>query len=195
MKAAPVAAANMRLRKIERSSMGAATRPSITTNSGSSTAAAARLTITTSLSHPDSPPFDTPSTSPVRPSTNVSVPSGSRPRSSSRLASSPSTSPPHRLPASASGTLNQNTHCQPISTSAPPSTGPSTRPTAATIVLVPIASPSCSRGNASVTSAAAFANRNAAPTPCTIRHRISCVPSAEKPAPSDAAANTAKPAT
>ena len=57
--------------------------------------------------------------------------------------------------------MNQNTHCQEIETSAPPSTGPSTSPIAATIVFVPIATPSCSRGKASVTSAAAFANRKA----------------------------------
>ncbi len=98
------------------------------------------------------------------------------------------------LPSSANGTLNQKTHCQEMSTSAPPSTGPMTRPTAATIVLVPIATPSCSRGNASVTMAAALANRKAPPMPCRIRQTISSVPLAEKPAPSDAAANTTKPA-
>ena len=89
--------------------------------------------------------------------------------------------------------MNQNTHGQSIATSAPPSTGPSTSPIAATIVFVPIATPSCSRGNASVTSAAALANRNAAPMPCRMRQRMSCVASAEKPAPSDAAAKTTKP--
>ena len=76
--------------------------------------------------------------------------------------------------------LNQNTQCQEISTSAPPSTGPMTRPTAATIVFVPIARPSWSRGNASVTSAAALAKIAAPPMPCRIRHRISCVPSADE---------------
>ncbi len=91
--------------------------------------------------------------------------------------------------------LNQKTHCQPIETSAPPSTGPITRPTAATIVLVPIATPSCSRGKASVTRAAAFANRNAAPTPCTIRQRISSVPLPEKPAPKEARVKRTKPPT
>ena len=58
--------------------------------------------------------------------------------------------------------LNQNTHCHEISTSAPPSTGPMTRPTAATIVFVPIARPSWLRGNASVTRAAALAKDRAA---------------------------------
>ena len=77
----------------------------------------------------------------------------------------------------------------------PAETGPSTRPTAATMVLVPIASPSCARGKASVTSAAALAKRNAPPMPWTIRQRISWVPSAAKPAPSDASAKTRKPAT
>ena len=89
--------------------------------------------------------------------------------------------------------MNQNTQCQLIATSAPPSTGPITSPIAATIVLVPIASPSCSRGNASVTIAAAFANRNEPPTPCRIRHRISSVPEPANPAPSDATANSRNP--
>jgi hypothetical protein len=91
--------------------------------------------------------------------------------------------------------LNQNTQCQEISTSAPPSTGPSTRPTPATITLVPIAMPSCSRGNASVTKAEALANSSAPPTPWTMRHRIRSVPPVAKPAPSDATVKTAKPAT
>jgi hypothetical protein len=103
--------------------------------------------------------------------------------------------PAHSEPSTANGTLNQNTQCQEIETSAPPSTGPMTRPTAATIVFVPIARPSCSRGNASVTSAPAFANRNAPPTPWAIRHRISTVPSAANPAPSEAIPNSTKPPT
>ena len=94
-----------------------------------------------------------------------------------------------------SGTLNQNTQCHEIATRAPPSTGPRTRPTAATIMFVPIATPSCSRGNASVTIAELLANRNALAMPWRIRQRISCVPSAEKPAPSDATVKTAKPST
>ena len=87
----------------------------------------------------------------------------------------------HAEPSSPSGTLNQNTQCHEIAMSAPPSTGPITSPTAAIIVFVPIASPSSFFGNASVTSAAAFAKRNAPPTPCTMRQRISCVPLPEKP--------------
>ena len=75
-----------------------------------------------------------------------------------------------------SGTLNQKTQCHEIATSAPPSTGPITSPIAATIVLVPIASPSCSFGKASVTSAAELANRKAPPMPWRIRQRISTVP-------------------
>ena len=113
----------------------------------------------------------------------------------SRGASSFSTIAPQAAAASPSGTLNQNTHCHEIETSAPPSTGPSTRPIAATIVLVPIARPSWRFGNASVTSAAALANRNAAPIPCATRHRISCVPSAAKPAPNEASENATNPPT
>ena len=45
-------------------------------------------------------------------------------------------------PTSPIGMLNQNTHGHEIATSAPPSTGPITRPMAATIVFVPIARPS-----------------------------------------------------
>ena len=64
---------------------------------------------------------------------------------------------------------------------------------AATIVLVPIATPSCSFGNASVTSAAELAKRKAAPIPCRTRQTISSVAPSAKPAPSEAAAKTRKP--
>ncbi len=94
-----------------------------------------------------------------------------------------------------SGTLNQKTQCQEIDTSAPPSTGPSTSPIAATMVFVPIANPSCSRGNASVTSADELAKRKAAAMPCSTRHRIRTVPSEAKPAPSEASPNRTKPPT
>ncbi len=102
---------------------------------------------------------------------------------------------PQNAPKRPNGTLNQKTHCQEMATSAPPSTGPSTSPTAATIVFVPIARPSCSLGKASVTSAAALAKRKAAPIPCRIRHRISVVAPPAKPAPSEARAKTTKPPT
>ena len=103
----------------------------------------------------------------------VIVPRKSNERSSERPVTSCSTTAPHSAPARPNGTLNQNTQCHEIATSAPPSTGPMTSPTAATIVFVPIATPSCSLGNASVTMAAALANRYAPPMPWTIRHRIS----------------------
>ena len=118
----------------------------------------------------------------------------SNPRTRSGFASSRRIDHAHSEPSSANGTLNQKTQCQDTLTSAPPSTGPITRPTAATIVLVPIASPSSSFGNASVTIAAELANRNAAATPCAIRHTISSVPPPANPAPSDASPNSAKPA-
>ena len=181
MKAAAVAAAKSRFLKIERSSIGARTRDSMRTKSGSRTAAATRLQMTTGSSQPEMPPLEMPNTSPVRPTTNVTVPSRSSPRCSSGLASSFRTSQPHSAPARAKGTLNQNTHCHEIETRTPPSTGPSTSPTAATMVLVPMATPSWRLGKASVTSAAALANRNAAPMPWRIRQRISWVPSAAKP--------------
>ena len=77
MNAAPLAAANRRLRKISRSSIGAFERRSISTHSGSSTAAAARPPITIGSFQPLSPPRETPSTRPVRPTTKVLVPSTS----------------------------------------------------------------------------------------------------------------------
>ena len=115
---------------------------------------------------PSIPPLEMPSTSPVRPIRNVT-------RAERVEASCPRRRPvisrrienAQTLPIRPNGTLNQKTQCQEMSTSAPPSTGPITRPTAATIVLVPIATPSCSRGNASVTIAAELANRNAPPIP------------------------------
>ena len=111
------------------------------------------------------------------------------------MASSRRISHAHSEPSSANGTLNQNTQCQEIATSAPPSTGPITSPIAATIVFVPIASPSCSFGNASVTSAAELANRNAPPIPCSTRQTISSVPPPANPAPSDASAKSTNPST
>ncbi len=102
---------------------------------------------------------------------------------------------PQTEPMIPSGTLNQNTQGQLIETRAPPSTGPTTRPMAATIVFVPMASPSCSRGKASVTMAAELANRKAPPTPWSTRQTMSATPSAEKPAPSDASEKARKPRT
>ncbi len=185
----------MLLRKSERSSIGDVTWRSITTKSGSRTIAATKPPITSGSSQPVSAPFDSASTSPVSPRTNVAFPSRSSPRSFPRPDISCRTSSAQPEPSSPSGTLNQKTQLHEISTSAPPSTGPITSPTAAIIVFVPIASPSSSFGNASVTSAAAFAKRNAAPTPCSTRQRISCVPLPEKPAPSDASENATKPST
>ena len=193
MKAAAAAAENSLLWKIDRSSIGARWWRSTRTNAGRKIAAAISPPITTGELQPEIPPLEIPNTSPVSPIRNVTVPAKSNRRSSERPVISCRINAAHRLPASPSGTLNQNTQCQEIATSAPPSTGPITRPTAATIVLVPIARPSCSRGNESVTIAAALANRNEPPIPWRIRHRISCVPLAANPAPSDAAANSTNP--
>ena len=60
MKAAPVAAANIRLRKMVRSSIGALPRCSIRTNSGSSTALATSEPITSESSQPEIPPREIP---------------------------------------------------------------------------------------------------------------------------------------
>ncbi len=60
MKAAPVAAANMRLAKIERSSIGARPRCSISTNRGRRIAAAIRLPITRLSFQPEMPPREIP---------------------------------------------------------------------------------------------------------------------------------------
>ncbi len=113
----------------------------------------------------------------------------------SGFASSRNTRAPQAAPASPSGTLNQKTQCHDSSTSAPPRTGPSTSPTAAIIVFVPMARPSWRWGNASVTSAAALAKRKAPPMPWTMRQRMSSVPSPAKPAPSEASEKITKPLT
>ena len=60
MKAAPVAAANIRLRKMVRSSIGAVALLSISTKSGSRTAAAIREAITIGSVQPERPPLETP---------------------------------------------------------------------------------------------------------------------------------------
>ncbi len=75
MKAAPDAAANSLLLKRERSSIGARTCRSMTTKSGRRTIAAAKPAMTSQLFHPVRPPFESASTSPVSPTTNVDVPS------------------------------------------------------------------------------------------------------------------------
>jgi len=60
MKAAPVAAAKRRLRKIERSSIGERPRCSISTNSGSRIAARISEPITRLSSQPEMPPREIP---------------------------------------------------------------------------------------------------------------------------------------
>ena len=114
---------------------------------------------------PTGRPCETASTRPVSPTTKVAVPAQVEPAprvGRGQLAQD------QRAPGRAG---EAERHVEPehplprIATSAPPSTGPRTRPIAATIVLVPIARPSCSRGKASVTSAAALANRNARADP------------------------------
>ena len=63
----------------------------------------------------DPAPLETPSTSPVSPIRNVSVPGMSNDLSSDRPVSSRRIRNAHKLPASANGTLNQNTQCHEIS--------------------------------------------------------------------------------
>ena len=60
MKAAAVAAANIRLRKMSRSSIGALPRCSIRTKSGSRIAAAISEPITSESSQPEMPPREIP---------------------------------------------------------------------------------------------------------------------------------------
>ena len=74
MNAAAVAAENIRLRKIVRSSIGAGTRLSISTNSGSRIAPAISEPSVSGSLQPEMPPRETPSTSPVSPTTNTAVP-------------------------------------------------------------------------------------------------------------------------
>jgi len=60
MKAAPLAAAKRRLRKIERSSIGALPRCSMMMKSGSRIAERIRLPITSESSQPEMPPRESP---------------------------------------------------------------------------------------------------------------------------------------
>ena len=176
MNAAPEAALKSLFVKSDRSSIGERPCRSINTKAGRRTTAAAKPPMTSQLSQPVRPPFESASTRPVSPTTYVLVPSRSRPRSLLRPDISCSTKKAQSEPSRPSGKLNQKTHGHEIATSAPPSTGPMTRPTAATIVFVPIARPSSFFGNASVTRAAAFAKRNAPPIPWRTRQRMSWVP-------------------
>ena len=93
------------------------------------------------------------------------MPGRSSLRSASRRESSLSVRALQVAAMTATGTLNQNTQCHEISTSAPPRTGPMTKPIAATIEFVPIATPSCSSGKASATSAGPLAKMNAPAIP------------------------------
>ena len=69
MNAAAVAAANIRLRNIARSNIGARARCSIRTKAGRSTAAATSGPMTIPWFQPEMPPFEIPNTSPVSPPT------------------------------------------------------------------------------------------------------------------------------
>ena len=102
----------------------------------------------------------------------------SSPRSVSRLRQlAQDAASPRARRRAPSGTLNQKTQCQEIDDQRaaehrPDARARPRRPSCS----CPSPAPSCSRGKASVTSAAALANRNAPPMPWTIRHRISSVP-------------------
>src|SRR5580704_13560089 len=106
MNAAPEAAANSRLEKIDRSSIGERWWRSMSTNAGRKIAAAIRPPITNGELQPERPPLETPSTSPVNPTRNVPVPRKSNLVSPSR-ATSPRAAgqgqgdvePEHPLPA------------------------------------------------------------------------------------------------
>ena len=74
MNAAPVAAANSRFSKIERSSIGARWWRSISTNTGSSTTPATMPPIVHGSVQPFRPPRESPNTSPVSPSTKTVTP-------------------------------------------------------------------------------------------------------------------------
>ena len=129
MKAAPVAAAKSRLRKIERSSIGALPRCSIRTKSGSRTAA----TIEAADHQRVVPAGDAAARDPVDEAGEADD-EGDRAAeveaadgvAAGQLAQDQA--PPRAPPASASGTLNQKTQCQEIATRAPPSTGPMHEP-------------------------------------------------------------------
>ena len=98
------------------------------------------------------------------------------------------------VPISPIGRLNQKTVCQPKVVSQPPRIGPMIRPAPTTIALMPRARPSSRRGNASVTSAAELAIRNAPPTPWTSRAATSSSADGASAQATEATVNSAKPA-
>ena len=86
-----------------------------------------------------------------------------------------------------SGTLNQKTHCQRDRDERAAEHRADHEPDRGDHRVRAHREPELARGNASVTSAAAFANRNAPPMPCRIapEDQLAC-PLAAKPAPSEA---------
>ncbi len=76
------------------------------------------------------------------------------------------------VPNSPTGTEIRKTNRQSIGASSPPSTRPTNNPLTPTMLLIPSAMPRWLAGKASVMIAAAFASRQAPPTPWTMRKKI-----------------------
>ena len=78
----------------------------------------------------------------------------------------------HTVPKRPTGTEIRNTSRQSIGARIPPSTRPTNIPLTPTMLLMPSAIPRWFCGNASVMIAAAFASRQAPPSPWTMRNTI-----------------------
>src|SRR5450755_3880955 len=74
------------------------------------------------------------------------------------------------------GTLKRKTQRQDASVSRPPMIGPSRKPAAPAIWLMPRPRPTCPLRNASVTMAVLFVTMSAPPTPCTTRPKMRSAP-------------------
>ena len=95
----------------------------------------------------------------------------------------------------AAGTLIQNTEChEKCCSSKPPSTGPSGRPSAIPAVRMPMALGRSSSPNAAETTASDSGNTIPAPSPISARAAISSPAETDSAHHSDAARNTASPA-
>ena len=144
---------------------------------------------------PCSWPLMTPQTRPVTAPADSSAPGASSGGAAGLRDSGISTAPAARV-AQTAGTLIQNTECQEkCCSSRPPSTGPSGRPSATAAARMPMAlGRSSSSPNAAETTARDSGNTIPAPSPISARAAISSPAETDSAHHSDAARNTASPA-
>ena len=99
------------------------------------------------------------------------------------------------MPATANGTLIQNTEAQPKNVSRmPPATGPTPKPVPPTAAQVPMAAARSGAGKVSVRMDSVRASMAAPPRPCTARDAISAAALGDSAQPADPRAKMARPA-